>query len=363
MIFKFCGSAGMRAISGGRSSVSLISKILPIFFLTISLAHGVEVPTPPQSISDTNPQSAYKAGYEAGYKAALEALKSGNAAAPTSPTTASPPVAAPQSAKADGPPDWWNHSALIYPALTPTWRHHAELQISASSLSGNDEGSAVRGGGKLISRFNQWTNELIFSSDKRSINQSGVINKRDTRMFQESLRYDLTNKLYAAGGYIWETDDVNFIDNRHTVLGGLGYYIFDTPRMRLNAFAGLGKFKETYLEPVPDLIGKSGRSSGLIYLYETFDWQIAERWSLQQGFRQIRDLDESGVYVLDPSTGTYVAPTTVKRYRNAASLSLNYQMSPRSVLSLGVDQRHDSNPWPDVKPTDTTRRLSVNFIY
>lgn len=309
----------------------------------------------------------YKSGYEAGYKAALEALKAGNASAPAAAVT--PPAtqasAAPPAAGAPEPRDWWNHSARIYRQIDPAWRHHVELQLSATDLAGNDTGHAFRGNGKLFSRSGLWTNELIASLDKRKIVQAGgAVNQRDYKMLQESIRYDLTEKLYGSGGLIVERDDVNFIDRRDTALAGLGYYLLDNDRMRLNVFAGLGRLRETYQEPVPSLIGIDGRNSNLLYLYETFDWQFSEKWSLQQGFRQIRDLDESGRYTPDPlRPGMYAASDMVKRYRNLTTVNLNYQLSPRSALSMGVERRYDSNPWPDVKSRDTIKRLSINLMY
>lgn len=309
----------------------------------------------------------YKAGYEAGYKAALEALKAGAAMPPATAAAATathPAMAAPASA-ANEPRDWWDHSSLMYRSLDPAWRHHVEVQFSATGVSGNDSGHALRGSGKLFSRSNRWTNELVTSLDKRKIVQAGgALNQRDYKMLQESLRYDLTDKFYTAGGFILERDDVNSIDRRNTVLAGVGYYLLDNPSMRINTFIGLGRLDETYLAPVPSLIGLSGRNSNLVYLYQTFDWQLSQDWSLQQGFRQIRDLDESGRYVPATSGPTpYTAAEMVKRYRNVSSLALNYQLSPRSALSFSVESRYDSNPWPDVKGRDTTRRLSLKLMY
>ena len=309
----------------------------------------------------------YQAGYEAGYKAAMEALQAGASTTPVSPQGAAvAPAASARSTSATGEPtDWWNHSALMYRSLVPEWRHHAEAQFSASDLNGNDSGYALRGSGKWFSRRNRWSNELIVSLDKRHIVQPGdAINQRDYKMLQDSLRYDLTPKLYTAAGFIMERDDVNDIDRRTTVLGGFGYYLVDNRTVRLNVFLGLGWLEESYLDPVPSLVGIDGRNSGLLYLYQTFDWQLSKNWSLQQGYRQIRDLDDSGHYVPATSGPTpYTADRMVKRYRNVSNLSLNYQLSPRSALSLGIETRYDSNPWPDTLPRDTTKRLSLNIMY
>ncbi len=342
---------------------TLISAAVMSIFT--AAAHAADAPTDP----------AYKAGYEAGYKAAMEAMKAGAA-----PSTAATPAAAPVAAAApsaaapaqsDGPPDWWNHSALLYDKLEPKWVHHAELQFSGTSLKGNDTGIAIRASGKLYSRHDKWTNEAVLTMDRRSIDQSGSPNVRDYRMFQESPRYDLTKRLYVSAGYIWETDDKSYIDNRNTWLGGVGFYVLDNPKMRLNTFVGLGRLNESYLKDIQTYTGLSSRSSGLLYLYQSFDWQISEDWSLQQGFRQIRDLSESGRYDVNPAYSPasnpvsypYAPVAMVKRYRNVSNISLNYRLSPRSALTLGIEQRYDSNPWPDVKSTDTTKRLSLNVMF
>lgn len=328
-----------------------------------------------QTATDGTPD--FRAGYEAGYHAALQALRAGTTGTHSAGATVTPaPVANPAvviaaapampAAKHDaGPRDWWNHSALLYRDLVPQWRHHVELQFSGATLSGNDSGHAMRGGGKLFSRQNRWTNDLVYSIDKREIQQpGGSLNQRNVQMLSDSVRYDLTSGLYASGGFILERDDVNSIDRRSTVLGGLGYYLLDTPRVRINTFAGLGRLHESYLAPVPALIGIDGRSSPLLYLYQTLDWQLADQWVLQQGFRHIRDFDDSGRYGPNPlRPGAYRVESLVKRYRDVASLSLTYLLSPKSSVTLGLESRFDSNPWPDVRRRDASRRLTLNLMY
>jgi hypothetical protein len=320
-------------------------------------------------------QSAdFKAGYEAGYKAALEALRSGATTPAAAPGAApAPPGAAPAPAVAQaappaapaGPPDWWNHSALIYPDLHPEWRHRLEILLAGNNLNGNDNGFAIRGGAKLYSRTGRWTNDLKGNIDRRRILQAGGANNvRDYLFLEESVRYDLTDKAYASAGFILERDDVNYIDRRGTVLGGLGYYLVDNPKMRVNLFAGLGALHETYMEPVPSLIGVSSRNSGLLYLYQTFDWQLSPTWSVQQGIRYMRDFDKSGVYGPDPSRpGLYRSEGEVNRFRTVASVGLTYHIDPRSSITLSVESRYDSNPWPEVEPHDIARRLVFNLLY
>jgi len=328
--------------------------------------------------ADPKTDKTYREGYEAGYKAALEAARKASAesgapeAAPAAtvgvgPVGTPPPAAAAPADKTAGPADWWNHSALLYPKLEDSWRQHVQLQLTGVSLTGNESGSSWRGGGKWISRYGRWTNELAATLDKRDIKQVGGLgNKRDYRMLQDSVRYDLTNKWYASGGFIWEKDDVSLIDSRTTWIAGPGYYWLDSDTFRLNTFLGLGRLSESYMQLVQDLVGIDERSSNLLYFYETFEWRFARDWGLRQGFRLMQDLDESGHYVLDPvnpRSGRYVADSWVKRYRYVAAVDLDYRLGPRSTLSLGIESRYDSNPWPDVLNKDTVKRLMLSIQF
>lgn len=342
--------------------------------------------------------AGYGSGYQAGYRAAIEAAKQAlaegrklddlapaaapagelgpSAATGAGPVAVAPPPAADKAAK-DGPPDWWNHSSLAFGAQPrDEWRHTLQVQLSGVSLSGNEEGDAWRGGGKFFSRHGRFTNELSGTIDKRDIDSSGgAANRRDYRLLQESLRYDLTDRWYVSGGFMLERDDMSLIDKRTTWLLGPGYYWLDTPQFRLNTFLGYGRVDEKYMAYVRDHVGVDSRDSGLFYFYETFEWRFAENWGLRQGYRLMQDLDRSGRYVFDPVNSTppsaanpmgferYMADKWVKRYRTVSAVDLDYRLSPRSVLSLGVETRYDSNPWPDVIRRDRTKRVTLNLSF
>lgn len=342
--------------------------------------------------------AGYDTAYQAGYRAALEAAKKALAEgrkldelaapatsaagglAPTAATGAGPVNLEQPTAKGDqanAPPDWWNHSSLAF-GLKPqdAWRHSFQLQLSGVGLSGNEDGSAWRGGAKFFSRTGRFTNELSGTIDKREINSvGGAANKKDYRLLQDSLRYDLTDRWYVSGGVILERDDLSLIDRRSTWLAGPGYYWLDSEKFRLNTFLGLGRVSEKYMAYVRDHVGVDDRSSALLYFYETFSWQISENWGLRQGYRLMQDLDESGHYVFDPVNSTppsaanpqgferYMVDEWVKRYRTVAAIDFDYRVGPRSTVSFGYETRFDSNPWPDVIRRDHTRRVTLNLAF
>lgn len=347
--------------------------------------------------AESSLQQAHPEAYAAGYRAALESIKAAQLrgesvdavvqagvpahqpVAPGQPLTAGAVAeAATPMARADAPAgsaEWWNHSSLSGTAVDG-WRHALQAQLSYTSLSGNDEGSAWRGSGKWHSRWQRWTNELSFTLDKRNIRSSGgTANLRDYRLVQESLRYDLTPNWYVSGGLMWERDDMSLVDRRVTALLGVGRYWLDTPRLRLNTYLAYGQLDERYMTYVRDHVGIHERDSPLVYFYQTLSWKFTDQLSLRQGFRWMRDLDESGRYVFDPALSTppgpglpggferYSANAWVKRYRTITAVDLDYRLNPRTSVSLGWERRHDSNPWPDVMKTDTVRRVMLNLSF
>lgn len=344
--------------------------------------------------ADSRIEKAYRAGYEAGYKAAMEEFKksaeskttaaeskvtaaesppaaastvaAGRAGTPAKPATSLTTEATPPESAA-GPPDWWNHSALLYPTLDDHWRHHFEVQLSGGQLSGNESGYIWRGGGKWFSRKGSWTNEMIVDLDMRDIEQvGGGVNSKDYRMFQDSLRYDLTDQWYVAGGFIWEHDETNLIGNRYTGIFGPGYYWVDNEKFRLNTYLGLGGVNESYMQFVQDYVGIDERSSSLLYFYETFEWRISKDWNFRQGFRWIQGLSKWAHYVLDPenpASGMYVPDKWLYSYRYVSSLNLDYNLSPSTVLTFSTENRYDSNPWPDVLSRDIVSRITFRFMF
>jgi putative salt-induced outer membrane protein YdiY len=326
----------------------------------------------------------YSEGYAAGYRAAMEAVKKAlaegrSAEAATTVTEVPQPL---PSAPAATPPanaeprDWWNHSSLRYALRDDAWRHGLQAQLSYTGVTGNDDGTAWRGNGQFHSRLGRWTNELSLTLDKREIKSAdGGVNQRDYRMLQESLRYDLTDRWYVAGGFILERDDVALVDRRVTGLLGAGYYWIDNERFRLNTYLGLGHVDERYMRYVREHVEVNSRNSGLLYFYQTFSWQISENFSLRQGFRLMQDLDRSGRYAFDPAISTppsaefpqgferYSAIDQVRRYRTVTGLDFDYKLSPRSSVSLGIESRYDSNPWPDVIRRDIVRRVNFNLMF
>lgn len=360
--------------------------------LSIALAIGLITLAPLARAADS---PEYGKGYQEGYRAALEAARKAIAegrttefvrdATPATADTAPPAAAAPAvpaTVAAATPPvakglgDWWNHSSLRYAQGMDSWQNQARLQGSFSSLDGNNTGNATMAKGEWFARQGRWTNELSLNIERRNLAAvGGPANFRDYRLLQESLRYDLDESLYASGGFIYERDDLTLINSRVTGLMGLGRYWLDNSTLRLNTYAGLGRLNERYMSYVPDHVGVSQRSSGLLYIYEQASWRINDQWNLRQGFRLMRDLQKSGQYQLDqgaslpPSAQNpqgfeiYSAVSQTYRFRTVAALDLDYKLSPSSTLSLGLESRFDSNPWPGVVKRDTIRRVVLNYAF
>lgn len=352
--------------------------------MRFALALGLTGALPP-ALAAGSYDDGYREGFAAAIEAARQALRNGqslDSLQVPAPVTAgrsldsAAPMASAGGPAAAEPRDWWNHSSLRYPLHTDAWRHGVELDLSYTGVTGNDDGSAWRANSAWHARLGRWTNELSLNLDKRDIvSVDGRVNRRDYRLLQQSLRYDLSDRWYLAGGFMLERDDVSLIDSRITALFGTGYYWIDDGRIRLNTYAAIGRFNEQYMDYVRDHVDIDSRDSGLVYLYQTFSWKITERLSLRQGLRLMWDTGRSGRYELDPVTSTppsasnpqgferYSATDWVRRYRSVAAIDVDYRLSPGVSASVGIERRYDSNPWPDVMRADTVRRMSLRLQF
>ncbi len=171
--------------------------------------------------------------------------------------------------------DWWNHSSLKYEPMPTAYLLHLEGQYNYVNLSGNNSGLVFRGSGQLVARKDNFTDYLSYLIDKKKISQSnGEHSEREYQIFQESLRYDIFRKLYAEGGFIWEKDKTDLINNRDIYYGGVGYHLLDLDRFRLDFFGAVGYENESYDPLILQVLGFEGAHHNLSYFSQDYLWLI-----------------------------------------------------------------------------------------
>lgn len=260
--------------------------------------------------------------------------------------------------------DWWNHSSLLYKPMPEKLQFHAELQYAYNKLTGNLDVNAHSGAGKLVLRKGRFTDFVSYKIDKSKTVEYSTKERveKDYRIFEESLMYDLTEKIYPEIGYIWEKDEVNYIDGRNIFYGGIGCYVLDMERHRLKVFAAYGLQDEKYMPIVNEYLGIKDDSTNLLYLYQNYDLQLTDNIIFHEGFRIIQGTKKKDEYVLD-ETGNIVHLGSTKPYRWIFDAGIDFKVNNFLYIVNSYTINYNNNPWPGVLKKDTRWTTGLRVSY
>ncbi|MBF0518243.1 MAG: DUF481 domain-containing protein [Nitrospirae bacterium] len=266
--------------------------------------------------------------------------------------------------KVNGPGDnWWEHLSLKYKPLPENLLFHAEALFTPVYKWGNTTGYQIDGQGAVVLRKNRLTNSLNYQiAQKLTKDASGSQSTDDYQTFQESLQYDLTEKFYTQGGYIWERDRVNMIKHRHIEYAGLGYYLFDTPLHKLEFFLSGGYQTEKYYSMIQDFLNISQKSLPVVYFYESYKINITSYLFYNEIFRIIQDVSTTPVFVMNED-GNYIEDHRVHRYRWTMINALGYTIDKHLAIIASHKMDYDSSPWPTVISTDNVFKVSLRVSF
>lgn len=324
----------------------------------VGLAEAEELPVAPgkdsEYVKEHYPE-AYRRIYQAGKTAGETASK---AAAP-----AGQPVAAPQAEQGLGA--WWEKNSLTYGSLPERWLFHSEGTLDYKLKKGNTESEVYNGSASLMARKRRFTNTLFYAVDRETSEPTPVAptdnTDTDYRSFQESLRYDLTAKLYGETGYMWEKDTANLVSSRDIFYAGLGYALLDQGPLHLEIFLGGGSQEEKFPEAIRDSLGITAEQVTAGYFREDFQWKISERITYKETFRIIQNFSDSEVFNDDPANLYQTGET--KRYRWFLINEIYFSLTDHLSFMTGYKIEYDSNPWPTVRDRDETLKSGIQFSF
>jgi hypothetical protein len=258
--------------------------------------------------------------------------------------------------------DWWNRSSLSQPN-PGKFLFHTEGAFTGMWLGGNNMGESYKGRGSVSLRRGRFTNTVSYNIAKTKIDQTdGGSTNRNYQLAEEALQFDLTKTFFTVAGVLWEKDSTNYIGDRVIYYGGAGAYVLDSDRFKLKVVGAYGQQHERYNVIVTELIGLREKNTGVLYGYQSFDWQFTKRFSFQEGFRVLWDIKNSPRYMNDLHGG-YFNTGEKQRFRTFLHLELDYKITPHFSFLVSSDTRFESVPWPDVKQRDITNTVGVKFSY
>ncbi|HNR38007.1 MAG TPA: DUF481 domain-containing protein [Acidobacteriota bacterium] len=243
--------------------------------------------------------------------------------------------------------------ALEPAAAEPT----TDLRAIAVRVDGLDEVRPKRWSGAVnfgytLARGNASSDDLYLRTAARYARQRdtfsasahtlyGVLNEATSRNeVYGSFRYDykLPKRYFVFGSVSGEYDEVEGIDLRHTWNAGVGYSLITRPALSLDVGTGVGFLQEVY----PSL---SNRSDGSTLLEGHLNWKLNDRVAFTQN-----------LLVIPYLTGD-------SRYRTILDATLNLTVNRMFKFNIGMLNRYDSRPLPDVEHNDFTMFTGVGWIF
>ena len=313
----------------------------------------------------------YREGVEAGKKDAGVAIEGEVVPVPAASAATEPaiPEPAPVAVQEVGPAlgAWWEKNSLKYSPLPEQWLFHIEGTLDYKHRTGNTQSDIYNGSASLMVRKWRFTNTLAYVINKEFTKQNpqpgSPVSQTDTdyRSIQESLRYDLTDRLYTEGGYIWEMDTANYISGRESYYAGFGYALVARPKHLLDVLLAGGYEEEQYPAAVKAAMNMDSGSVTAGYLRENYRWNITDRFTYKQTFRIIQNFTPTNVFNNDLTNLQVIGETN--RYRWFLINEIYFKLVDHLNFMAGFKVEYDSNPWPTVEKLDTTFKSGIQLSF
>ncbi|MFH0728009.1 MAG: DUF481 domain-containing protein [Pseudomonadota bacterium] len=351
---------------------AIIGVLATVIFLWARHGDAADPPVMDSRYIKEHFPEAYLQIFEEGRAAGKKEAGAGKSvpvqAAPAAPAPANSeisPVAARETRPELGA--WWEKNSLKYSPVPGQWLFHIEGTLDYKHKTGNTESDLYNGSASLMARKLRFTNTLTYIIDKELTEQASQPGSpvsrtdNDYRSIQDFLRYDLTDRFYTEGGYLWEKDKANYISGRDSYYAGIGYTFVETPRHLLDVLVGGGYVKEAYPEAVKLAMNMEHETVNAGYFREKYQWRITDRITYKETFRIIQNFTSSRVFN-DDLLNLQVTGRT-DRYRWFLINEIYFKLVDHLDFMTGYKIEYDSNPWPTVEKFDTTIKSGIQFSF
>lgn len=153
-------------------------------------------------------------------------------------------------------------------------------------------------------------------------------------------RYEIsvTNRLFTFGFADFEYNQIQLLDLRSVLGGGLGYYAVKNDRVQLQLFGGGAYNRENFSTGLQ-------RNSGEVFLGEDFQLRVSDRVTFKERFQLFPNLTNRG------------------EYRHTFDSSLTTKVTNWMTWNVTASNRYISNPPPGSKNNDLllTTGIGVSF--
>ena len=261
--------------------------------------------------------------------------------------------------------DWWNKSSLSYDPRPSEWLNRGEFKYSFMGYTGNASSHANLIYARWDARKDRYTNSIAFTLDNSNtdIDSMGYHYKKDQRMLEDTLKYDITKDFYADVGFIWEKNSALLVDRRYAIYGGFGYRLLALDDHKVSALLAYGYLDEKYSSEVQTWLGIMNRDFDTIYFNQTYDWNVTKYISFNERLMWIRSLNKVDRLRLDSSGTMLVNEGAHNRNLMTLDLAVNVMFTDNISLFSAYQVKYDNIPWAWLKKRDTMLSTGLKMAF
>ncbi|MBX7502621.1 DUF481 domain-containing protein [Qipengyuania sp. YG27] len=222
--------------------------------------------------------------------------------------------------------------------LFDMWKGEGEL--GGFQSSGNSNTVGITAGLKLKREGIDWSHRLRARFDYQR--QNGVTSREQLFLAYEP-RWQFDENLFAYGLSQFERDQIQGIDARYAISGGLGYQVLARDGLSLSLKAGPAYRVTDFTDG-----RKDSRIAALAGL--DFDWKVFDRLTLTQDASAVAETGGEAVVLIDSANTTINFVT-----------GLDFVVSDRLRARMSYQLDYDSSPPVGKVSTDTLTRATLIY--
>lgn len=221
------------------------------------------------------------------------------------------------------------HEAYIA-SLNPSWfdRWNGGLDFGFNLTTGNTRTNTLALGSNL-SRQTSRDKTTLYAAFINAKNKDNGVTQTTANAIRGGGRYEigLTKRLNAFGFADFEYNEIQLLDLRSVLGGGLGYYVIKNDRVDLQAFGGGSWNRENFSTGLR-------RNSGEILAGQDLTFRLSTRMLFKERFQYFPNMTETG------------------EYRLTFDSTLSTKITSWMNWNVTVSDRYLSNPPPGSKNND-----------
>jgi putative salt-induced outer membrane protein YdiY len=235
--------------------------------------------------------------------------------------------------RSEGEQKAYEHS--LHPNWLEFWKGYVDFGYSLTT--GNIDTSTTTLGANFA-RETRRDKTTLYAAYIKSKNDVGGVTSTTANAIRGGARYEinLTKRVFAFGFGDFEHNEVQLLDIRSVIGGGVGYNLIKNEKTDLQVFGGGSYNHESYSTGI-------SRNAGELLVGQSLSHRISNRLTLNERFQLFPNLSDSGEYRL-----TFDAGVAAKIFS-----FLDWQLT--------VSDRYISNPVPGSQSNDLLLTTGLRF--